>query len=453
MLTFFSKFIFYPLWDFKDKSLKLKTLRLLDKTQWYSEEELKRRQWIKLKNILGYAYKNCEYYRSLFDMKGIRLSDIKDETDFLEIPILTKKLIRDNTDRLISRLYKKENLIMAKTGGSTGKSLRIYFDKQCEEVRNAAAIRSDRWADWDLGIKRAAIWGSPPVAKTIKQKIRSALLNRLIYLDTMNLNEKSMNDFVDMYRKYNPSVIFGHSHSIFIFTKFVRDHKIEDILPRGIISTSMMLMPHEREFIESVFKCKVTDRYGCEEVGLIACECEKHEGMHLNIDHLYVEFIKEDGSPALAGESGAIVVTELVNRGMPLIRYRIEDVGILTDRRCSCGRGLPLMEKVVGRVADFLIREDGSLVAGVSLVEKTLTAIKGIEQLQIVQEEINKISLNIVTDENYDEISHKMLVDELLGVFGNNVVLQINNSDRIPQEKSGKYRFSICNVKSSYTKK
>ena len=133
------------------------------------------------------------------------------------------------------------------------------------------------------------------------------------------------------------------------------------------------------------FGCKVNDRYGSEEVALIACECEQHQGMHLNIEHLFIEFLRPDGTDAQAGEEGAIVITDLLNRGMPFIRYRIEDVGVPSDRTCSCGRGLPLMERVTGRVADYLKRRDGSLVAGVSLVERTLTAIPGIEQLQVVQ--------------------------------------------------------------------
>jgi phenylacetate-CoA ligase len=196
-----------------------------------------------------------------------------------------------------------------------------------------------------------------------------------------------------------------------------------------------------------VFKCKVTNRYGCEEVGLIACECERHDGMHLNIDHLYIEFIKEDGSPAVTGEEGALVITDLINHGMPLIRYRVEDIGVPGNRKCRCGRGLPLMESVVGRVADFLVRKDGSLVAGVSLIERTLTAISGIEQMQIVQDEINRITLNIVPNAKYDEASNKMLSDEIHNVFGKDLNLKINRMDNIPRESSGKYRFSICNIK------
>ena len=129
MLTWLSKNIFHPLWDVKDHSIRLNDLKELEKTQWESEEELRIRQWGKFKNILQYAYENCKYYKSVFDKHQITPTGINLPQDLSKIPVLTKKQIQDNTDNLVSRLHHKEKLISAKTGGSTGKSLKIYFDK------------------------------------------------------------------------------------------------------------------------------------------------------------------------------------------------------------------------------------------------------------------------------------------------------------------------------------
>lgn len=440
-----SKNLFHPLWDLKDHSVRLKTLKALEGTQWMGRAELKRVQFARAQEIIRYAYENCAYYRASFDSAGVRPEDIRTESDIRRIPILTKKEIRENTGALVSGKYRKEDLVSAKTGGSTGKSLTLYFDADCQEMRNAAAVRSDRWANWELGDKKAALWGNPPLADTLKKAVRNTLIDRVIYLDTLNLNRKSMGDFVDIYRRYKPTVIFGHSHSLYIFAGFLRDNRISDLKPKGIISTSMMLMPRERAVIEEVFGCAVTNRYGCEEVGLISCECERHNGMHLNIDHLLVEFIKDDGAPAGEQEEGAIVVTDLINRGMPLIRYRIEDVGVYTERSCECGRGLPLMERVAGRVADFLLKKDGSMVAGVSLVERTLTAIKGLDQMQIVQDTVESLVIKIVRGRDFSEESALELSDEFRRVFGD-IEIRIEYVDGIQQERSGKYRFSICRV-------
>ena len=131
---------------------------------------------------------------------------------------------------------------------------------------------------------------------------------------------------------------------------------------------------------------------------------------------------------------------------MPFIRYRIEDVGVPTDRVCPCGRGLPLMERVTGRVADYLKRRDGSLVAGVSLVERTLTAIPGIEQLQIVQAAADEIVLNVVRAPDFSAASEAGLLAEFRSVFGPGITFRPEYLERIPQERSGKYRFSICRI-------
>jgi phenylacetate-CoA ligase len=347
---------------------------------------------------------------------------------------------------MLSSAYGKGELVEARTGGSTGTALTVYFDKRCQQMRNGAAMRSDLWAGRDIGMKVAAVWGNPPVARTWHSKIRNLLLERTIYLDTMNLNEESILRFVEQWRREKPQILFGHSHSIYILAKYLQRLAISDIRPRGIISTSMMLLAPERSVIEDVFGCRVTNRYGCEEVGLIACECERHEGLHLNAEHVYVEFLREDGSEAKAGEEADIVVTDLVNRGMPLIRYRIEDRGVATDRICPCGRGLPLMERVIGRLADFLKRPDGSLVAGVSLVERTLTAIPGIEQMQLIQNDLNRVCARVVKDDAFTEESAHLLRGELQASLGSDVHIDLQYVLALDQTRSGKYRFAICNV-------
>jgi len=354
--------------------------------------------------------------------------------------------IRQNGNRLLSREFQQEDLVEAKTGGSTGVALQLFFDSQCQEMRNAAAMRSDRWAGWDIGMPVAAIWGNPPVADTLKKKVRNLLLDRTIYLDTMEINEDSVRRFVLGWRRTKPRVIFGHAHSIYILAMYLQRLGVEDIRPRGIISTSMMLLEPERRLIAKVFRCQVTNRYGCEEVGLIACECERHEGLHLNMDHVVVEFLKDDGMEAVPGEEAHIVVTDLVNRGMPLIRYRIGDMGVPSGRSCSCGRGLQLMERVTGRQADFLKRPDGSLVAGVSLVERTLTAIPGIEQMQLVQDELHQVCAKVVRDNHFSEVSERNLRSELQTVFGEDVAIEIQYVPALGQTRMGKYRFAICNV-------
>ncbi len=446
MLTWLSRYVAYPLWEIDNRTRVLPALRALERSQWLPAPVIARRQWERLQAIVKDAYASCDYYRRTYDAHGIAPTDVSSPNDFRRLPVLTKQDIRRHGDALIHRGFDRASLIRSKTGGSTGTSLTIYADRRCRDLRNAAAIRSDRWAGWDLGVKRAALWGNPVVADTLPRRIRAALRDRTVCLDTMNMSDQTMREFVALWRRYRPEILFGHAHSLYIWAAWLRRNGIDDLRPRGVISTSMMLLPSERAVIERVLGCRVTDRYGCEEVGLIASECERHRGLHVNADHVYVEFLREDGTPAASGEPAALVVTDLVNRGQPLVRYRIEDMAVRTEKGCTCGRGLPLIESVVGRLADFLVKPDHSLVAGVSLVERTLTAFAGIEQMQIVQEAVDDLVLHVVPADSYAPETERDLVEELRRVFGALVRVRVNRVSRIPQQASGKYRFAICNV-------
>ena len=443
MLSWLSKHVFFPLWEIKDGSRRREYLRALTSSQWLDRGTLREQQWTRVREAVSYAARNCPYYRERLEVGP---GGLRDWAHFKSLPLLTKQDIRQDGDKLLSREFRRDDLVEARTGGSTGVALTLYFDERCQEMRNAAAMRSDRWAGWDIGMKVAAIWGNPPVADTLKKKLRNLLLDRIVYLDTMDINERSVRRFVENWRREKPRAIFGHSHSIYILARYLRDLGVDDLRPKGIVSTSMMLLVPERELIERVFRCRVTDRYGCEEVGLIASECEQHNGMHVNVDQVAVEFLRDDGSDAAPGENASIVVTDLINRGMPLIRYRVGDMGVPTDRACACGRGQPLMERITGRQADFLKRRDGSLVAGVSLVERTLTAIPGIEQMQLVQSEMSRFSVKLVKGSEFNERGEASLRRELQSVFGEDVAVEIQYVGSLDQTPAGKYRFAVCNV-------
>jgi phenylacetate-CoA ligase len=437
--------LFYPLWDLKDGRSRLRILRELNRTQWLPLEALQQRQHERLGQILQYAAGHSPYYQRVFRQHGFDPGSFT-PAEFRALPLLTKAIIRSSTDEILSREFQRSALGQHKTGGSTGVALTTYFDQAWLDPRKADALRTDQWAGCLYGMKTASLWGNPPRPKTFKQQVRARLLDRFIYLDTIDLNERSIGEFIARWRRGRPEALYGHAHSLYILGRYLLDHGIGDLRPRGIISTSMMLLAHERAVIEQAFGRRVFDRYGSEEVGLIAAECERHEGLHLNIEHLYIEFLRPDGSAAAAGEEGAIVITDLFNHGMPFIRYRIEDIGVPSDRHCQCGRGLPLLERVTGRVADYLKRRDGSMVAGVSLVERTLTAIEGIEQLQVVQPAIDEIVLNVVRAPDFTPATEQALLAEFRAVFGPGIEIHPSYVERIAQERSGKYRFSICRV-------
>ncbi len=447
MLTFLSRQVVYPIVELRDPHRRMSMLRDLEQTQWLSADEIAHRQAAVLRKMLEYAGTHCALYRERFKACRFDPATAALPEGLAQLPVLTKDDVRDRGAELYSDEYQLEDLVEAKTGGSTGVSLRIHADTRCQAMRNAAAMRSDGWAGWQAGLPVAALWGNPPAFDAVRPWLRNALYDRLTFLDTMNMTPATMAAFFRECERRSPIVLFGHAHSLYLYASFLRDELLKPSPPAGIVSTSMMLLDPERRVIEDIFGKLVSNRYGCEEVGLIASECETHSGMHLNSDHVLVEFLDDKGDAVANGEEGNIVVTDLANTGMPLIRYLTGDRGVPTDRPCSCGRGLPLMERVAGRVADFLIRSDGSRVAGISLIERTLTLIDGIKQMQIVQNDIDDFVLNLVPGANFGPDTERRLRDEFKASFGPAIRLTVLLVDEIARVGSGKYRFSICNVR------
>lgn len=445
--------IFEPLYCLKNNSPQLSYYKQLEQTQFLSKDELLGIQWRRLKKIYNFLWKSNDFYRSRFLANGLSPDSLRSPTDIEKLPILTKQYIRANSttisnkmsSKMISDGFSRDGLLNFKTGGSTGKALDIFMSETCSELRNACTRRHDRWTGWKPGEPVGAVWGNPKLPQTRKEKLRHNFLQPYIYLDTMAVNALAVDQFAENWRKFQPTLLYGHAHSLFILAQYLLEMGCEDIKPKGILSTSMMLLPHERELIEKVFTCRVTDRYGCEEVSLIGSECEKHQGMHLNIEHLVVEFIKDNGLPAQPGESGDIVVTDLMNYAMPFIRYKVEDVGIPTDNQCSCGRGSPLMAGVIGRVSDFLMAKNGNKIAGISLIENTLTKMEGIDQMQIIQNCLDDMVVKVVPGRAFNDQVRHALLNYFAGIFPGTSI-SIDTVTEIQPEPSGKYRFSICRI-------
>ena len=435
-----------PMWSKLTGASLVPWWRALERSQYLPADALRQRQEDQLRLITAGACRDTDFYARRFAEAGLG-SGLRTIDDLRKLPVLTKREIRAHAGEMLSRRFARPSLMEFRTGGSTGVPLVLLISEEISHQRNAAARRSDLWTGWRVGEGVGAVWGNPKLPESIKDRLRAELLNPVIYLDTMALSPDSVRDFARQWRRERPTLLFGHAHSLYLLARTVTELGIDDIRPKAILATSMMLLPHERRFIEGTFGLRVFDRYGCEEVGLIGCECERHDGLHVNVDHLIVEFLRADGTPAAPGETAFVVVTDLINDVMPLIRYRVEDVSSPIAGSCGCGRGLPLMNRVAGRVADFLVRADGVRVAGISLIENTLTKIPGIEQMQIVQEEMQRIVLKVVPEPA--ALSHAG--PELRRYFESTfpgATIEVETVGAIPREPNGKYRFAICRVAS-----
>jgi phenylacetate-CoA ligase len=446
--TQFIRSVVHPLWALKDGSRHLSYLRLYEQTQYWPTSRLEEMRWRRLERLLAHAYESSPFYRERFRRQGLEPRHIQAPEDLVRIPVLTKEEIQRWGKSMVSSTVPARELIADLTGGSTGRPLRFWRDRDADWHRRAAAFRHNRMAGWDLGERVGVLWGARRDLAGLrgwKAELRARLLERQRVLDASSMGPEEMARFAVTLRRFRPKVLLGYAKAMAAFARFLREEGRDSIEPESIVTSAEMLEPDERTLIESVFGCPVYNRYGCREVGLIASECEHHDGLHINAESLYVEIVAQ-GEPAPPGELGQVVITDLVNYAMPMIRYQIEDCARPAARTCRCGRSLPLIEGIAGRTTDFLLLPDGRLVSGAALTIYLVAKIRGIAQAQLIQENRAAVTVRLVPDVGFGEATLDSFRAEARAITGEGIAFRFELCERIEREPSGKYRFCISRM-------
>jgi phenylacetate-CoA ligase len=252
-----------------------------------------------------------------------------------------------------------------------------------------------------------------------------------------------LNGYVEEFRKFKPEVIKGYANAIYMLAKYCNDNSIEDLQPRTLITSAEKLLDSRRSVIEDAFNAKVFDYYGSREIGAIAAECEEHNGYHISAENIVLESIR-DGESTSFGEEGAVIVTNLRNYGMPFIRYQIGDVGKLSDEKCSCGRGLPMMSSIEGRLSDFLAIYDKKadkivpyMVGAPGFVGAIFMYVP-VNSYRVIQERLDKIRIQLVRGKGYSEKDNDFVITAVKRFLGDNCEVEFEYLDDIPPLPSGK---------------
>jgi phenylacetate-CoA ligase len=452
MLSSVNRHVVQPLAAWKARSPHLKHLRTLDRTQFDAPDVIRDRQLAAVREIVRHAWDTVPFHRTRWTNLGLDPHAIHSLGDLKRFPILTKADLRAHADQLRSGAFRDAPLTSKTTSGSTGVPLTIVMDDAALAWKRAATIRSDQWSGWRLGMRVARLWGHGAAERGgWRARLRRHLVARESFLNTLGIDRTGLRAFADQLNRKPPGLLFGHAHSLYLLAAYVRKYRPGTIRPAGVVSAAMTLHDWQRAVIEDAFGRPVTNRYGCEEVSLIACECERHRGLHLNADTVYCEVVPDDRLSA-GPNAGRLLITDLFNRAMPLIRYQVGDVVIPSDRTCPCGRGLPLIEQVVGREADYVLTPTGTLISGISLTDHFATEIRGASQVQIVQEKLTFLRLRMVAGEGFGPDSHGQIETLVRNTFGTDMRYEVELVDAIPQEASGKYRFCVSPVATAYLK-
>lgn len=422
-------------WGVYDRGLE----RSLARSQYSSGDEILARQMDQLRSLVSFARESNPLYRERF--AGVGIGDLKTPADFAALPTLSKDDLRENSDELVSDGYDREDMFHKRTGGSTGVPVHVWWDAASHLFKRVVVRRHDAWTGYRPGDRLAALWGDTEKSYPLKERLYEVLCGRTLYLDTLKMDEARLEDFVARLRQLRPRFLMGHAHSLHFLVRYLVDRDVDDIQFEGIISTAETLSAGERAEIEGRFGRVLFDRYGCEEVSLIASECEAHNGLHTSAEGLYVEVVGGDSDTP-----GRIVVTDLTNRGMPIIRYDIGDLATVRTGTCECGRGLPRLGRVFGRSSDILYAPDGRQISGVSILDTFVIHVPGLRQAQIIQDGLDHLRFRIVREQGFDESSLAQLSSSVEEIFGPHMTHDVEYVEQIEPTPRGKYQFTICEI-------
>lgn len=380
--------ILFPLHEKLKKHSTVKIRKALEQSQWQSPEQLKTAQSQRLQQFIRTICAHVPYYKDVMQSRGLTPEDIKSSEDLVKLPFLDKQTIADNFESLKSDIAGPLNRF--NTGGSSGQPLIFLLGNERVSYDVAEKWRATRWWDVDIGDKEIVAWGSP-IELGAQDKVRLVRdkLFRSELIPAFDMTEEKLQGFIHRIKESRPKMLFGYPSVFDLLAKTAEKAgiRLDNLGIKVAFVTSERLYPYQRENISRVFGCPVANGYGGRDAGFIAHECPSG-GMHLSYEDIVVEIIDKEGNPLPPGEAGEIVVTHLGTSEFPFVRYRTGDIAVLSDKRCACGRGLPMLESIEGRSTDFVVAADGTMMHGLALIY-ILRDMDGIEALRSLRRVCN----------------------------------------------------------------
>jgi len=446
--TLFSRFYLGAVHPWRDRCRET-AFRYLSQSQWWSTERLESERWQRLHRMLTHAHANVPLYRDRLTALGAEPGDIRTPSDFARLPILTKADIQEHAARLrATGGYKAHGTYTNHTGGSTGTPLSFRQDDAYRAWSMAELDRDFTMCGYRRGWRQAFLWGSDYDAKAhagLGGRLRDMARN-LHWVDTFDLTADTLRRAAAELAAFDPQLLVGYVSSVTLLAQVIREEGLRGPKPRAIQTSAETLTPTARRLIEDTFGARCFDRYGCREVGNLAHECDAHTGLHLLVENNYIEFVDDAGEPVAPGEVGHIVATNLRNRAMPLIRYAVGDLGVPSSARCSCGRGLPMMERVQGRVSDVIVTPAGRLLHG-EFFTHLFYGASGVRQFQVEQRTLTELDVRMVADSDVAYETARARIGDLILRHGDTAFqLTFARVPHIPARRSGKYCFTLSHV-------
>jgi phenylacetate-CoA ligase len=428
----------------------------LKKSQWLSPGDVKKLQEAKLRALVQHAYRHVPYYREQMDNLGLSPEHICSLEDLSKLPLLSKQAVRENLYfNLLSDNHDKRRIIRVSTSGSTGEPFTCFADQHQLEIRWASTMRSMEWTGYRFGDRQARLWHQTIGMsrwQVIREKI-DAFLCRRLFIPAFEMSDESIDAFVKKLTRYKPVFIDGYAESFNFLASYLKGAELKGLKPKAIMSSAQILPEQSRKVVEGAFGCKVFDKYGSREFSGIAYECEAHQGHHVVAESYIVEILK-DGRPANPGEMGEVVVTDLNNYCMPLIRYRLGDLAVARDPStpCACGRGLPLIGEIEGRVQALIVGKSGKYMPGTFFAHLFKDFDYLIKQYLVEQVVPGEVVLKIVKGPRFTDEEFCKVVTLLREFLGAETPIHIEFCEKIAMVRTGKQQGSLSRLNIDFQK-
>ena len=407
----------------------------------------------RLLRLLAHAAARVPHYRGLFEECGLIGRGGVDLSRFRELPLLGREHLERRFEELKSEDLAKRKWLLNSTGGSTGVPTTVVQDSGYADLSAAVMYRQYERVGYEIGRPLVKLWGSQRdiVDGTIGARARlGGLLRNVSMMNSYRMTPAQMAGHVEHLRRRKPALLESYGQGGYELARFVNREGLQLSGIETIITSAMTLYPFMREEIERAFGTRAYDRYGTREIGCIACEMPGGNGMEVSLRSQFVEVLDESGEPCRPGEDGELVITNLANFAMPLIRYRIDDRAVVGETsETAAGHSVLSLERVMGRSTDYFARRDGTVASPFLFVDMLRPAHDSswYRQVQIVQEEFERFVVSLVLNDS----PPAGVLDDMEGMFrrvmGEECVVEFEFVEEIPVPPSGKNRFTISKVR------
>tara|TARA_R110002073_G_scaffold74100_2_gene181057 strand:+ start:47921 stop:49279 length:1359 start_codon:yes stop_codon:yes gene_type:complete len=409
--------------------------------------ELDALQAKKLQEISRHAILHSAHYGKLAE--GLGISAIESVEQLREFPCLTKMELVEGVDAVCTN-QPKGKIFPATTSGSTGIALRFFFDSHQWAWGEACQWRGRGWWGLERGAKMVVLW-SRPVDRSGMSSLRAAAKYRLrnsLQFDTFTeFNADRMDEVVSAIQTFKPEIIYGYGSSIgAVATHMLATSRrlTPSESPRIVEFTADTMYEQEVRASSQAFGAPVLSAYGASEVPGVSQQCWAGN-MHISVDNAVVEFLGEDGEPVAPGEVGELVLTTLNNFAMPLLRYRVGDMGSLKEGSCRCGSHLPMMNLTIGKAVDLITTSAKSNVSAhvfdyINIFLMNNDA-RGIRQFAVEQTAPDRFILKTVHEEGDPQRACELFIEKMQEKLGPGLTVSTEVVDDIPLSPSGKRRY------------